>query len=199
VSVRPTLQSIQRAGFTVGGEPSVAIDLVDTLSLAESPVVDQLDGRDATWWELESPRLPDGPTPEAGPTRRLRSALREAFEAAIDGRVPEGWAVDSLNTFADSVPSSPRLVAGNDGWELMTRWHREHGGDARLAEVARDGIRLLADPRRRAQLRRCANPTCSMLFLAENSRRVWCTANICGNRIRVARHHREHSTGAARN
>ncbi|SDP87791.1 CGNR zinc finger domain-containing protein [Lentzea jiangxiensis] len=28
-----------------------------------------------------------------------------------------------------------------------------------------------------------------MLFLAENKRRVWCAANVCGNRARVARHY----------
>ncbi|WP_139810547.1 CGNR zinc finger domain-containing protein, partial [Mycobacterium avium] len=44
---------------------------------------------------------------------------------------------------------------------------------------------------------RCANPDCSMLFLATNPRRSWCTANICGNRARVARHYhrRTHTTG----
>lgn len=45
-------------------------------------------------------------------------------------------------------------------------------------------------------LRRCANPTCSMLFLAENKRRKWCTSNICGKRARVARHYeRTHTDG----
>jgi predicted RNA-binding Zn ribbon-like protein len=46
-------------------------------------------------------------------------------------------------------------------------------------------------------LRRCANPTCSMLFVAPNARRIWCTANICGNRTRVARHYeRTHAATA---
>ncbi|MFC9257709.1 CGNR zinc finger domain-containing protein [Amycolatopsis thailandensis] len=27
-----------------------------------------------------------------------------------------------------------------------------------------------------------------MLFVAANSRRVWCTPSLCGNRVRVARH-----------
>jgi predicted RNA-binding Zn ribbon-like protein len=27
-----------------------------------------------------------------------------------------------------------------------------------------------------------------MLFLAETKRRVWCASNVCGNRVRVARH-----------
>nr|WP_272925044.1 CGNR zinc finger domain-containing protein [Streptomyces sp. SID8377] len=44
-------------------------------------------------------------------------------------------------------------------------------------------------------MRRCANPECSMLFLAGNSRRKWCTGNICGNRTRVARHCRRSRAG----
>jgi predicted RNA-binding Zn ribbon-like protein len=72
---------------------------------------------------------------------------------------------------------------------IATRWHPEHGGNPNLAAIAREGIALLADPRRSSQLRRCANPTCSMVFIAENSRRMWCAPNVCGNRARVARHY----------
>jgi predicted RNA-binding Zn ribbon-like protein len=39
-------------------------------------------------------------------------------------------------------------------------------------------------------LRRCANPACSMIFIALNPRRSWCAPGVCGNRVRVARHHR---------
>ncbi len=69
------------------------------------------------------------------------------------------------------------------------RWHTEHGGNAGLAAIARETIDLLADPQRLQRLRRCANPACSMLFIAETKRRQWCTGNICGNRTRVARHY----------
>ena len=34
-----------------------------------------------------------------------------------------------------------------------------------------------------------------MLFLAETTRRQWCASNVCGNRVRVARHYqRTHGT-----
>ncbi|MFI5895409.1 CGNR zinc finger domain-containing protein [Actinoplanes sp. NPDC051513] len=62
----------------------------------------------------------------------------------------------------------------------------------RLAAVAGEAIALLADPERLELLRRCANPACSMVFLAENKRRRWCAPNVCGNRVRVARHHERH-------
>jgi predicted RNA-binding Zn ribbon-like protein len=192
MSITAALQRAQDAGFPMGGEPSVAIDLVDTLMRAVTPAVDLLEGKETTWWELQAGRVPHGPAPESMPTRRLRAALREALEARIDDGVPDPATVEELNAFADSVPSSPRLVVAGGDLRVDTRWHREHGGDPRLAAVARDGIALLADPERSAQLRRCASPTCSMLFLAENNRRIWCTPNICGNRTRVARHQQRH-------
>jgi predicted RNA-binding Zn ribbon-like protein len=174
----------------MGGEPSVAVDLVDTMMLAVEPPVDLLDDGADAWWDLQSSRLPDGASPDPVPSRRLRAALREVIEARIDGRAADPSAIDDLNSFADSVPSSPRLVAGEGELRVITRWHPEHGGNTRLAAIARDGISVLADPERSSRLRRCANPECSMVFLAENSRRIWCTPNICGNRARVARHYR---------
>ncbi|GAB3396362.1 hypothetical protein GCM10027568_30310 [Humibacter soli] len=196
MSVTLALDDVQRAGFPMGGEPSVALDLVDTLMQAVTPAVDLLEGRETAWWELQAGRLPEGPAPNSVPTRRLRMVLREAFEARIDQRSPDAATVEELNRFADAAPSSPRLVIDGDAVRVQTRWHREYGGDPRLAAVAREGIGLLADPVRANQLRRCANPECSMLFLAGNVRRVWCTPNICGNRARVARHHRRHTAKA---
>jgi predicted RNA-binding Zn ribbon-like protein len=35
-----------------------------------------------------------------------------------------------------------------------------------------------------------------MLFVAADTRRKFCTQNICGNRTRVARHYRRHRADA---
>ncbi|MGI5187549.1 CGNR zinc finger domain-containing protein [Promicromonospora sp. CA-289599] len=190
MSVSVSLGAMQDAGFPMGGEPSVAIDLVDTVMLAVDPSVDLLEDRAATWWKLQEARLPGGETPPGVAVRRLRGAIRSAFEARIEGRAPSASAVEDLNSFAASVPSSPRLEVGPEGLRAATRWHPEYGGNAKLAAIACEAVLLLSDPDRAARLRHCANPRCSMIFLAENSRRVWCTANICGNRARVARHQR---------
>lgn len=190
MSVSVSLDDMQGAGFPMGGEPSVAVDFVDTVMLAVDPSVDLLADHAKSWWRLQGARLPGGEEPPPVAVRRLRSAIRETFEARMVGRSPSAAAVEDLNSFAASVPSSPRLEAGPEGCRAETRWHPEYGGNAKLAAVAGDAVVLLADPVRAAQLRRCANTECSMIFLAENSRRVWCTANICGNRARVARHQR---------
>ncbi|MGH7911246.1 MAG: CGNR zinc finger domain-containing protein [Candidatus Dormibacteraceae bacterium] len=183
---------LQHGGFPMGGEPDISIDLVDTLMQAVEPPIDLLQTNPDGWWSLEAHRLPEGPAPDLVATQRLRAALRELFEARIDHRRAAPGALEDLNAFAGSVPTTPRLVVTDSGAHVATRWHSEYGGNPRLAGIARNAIALLGDPHRRDQLRRCANPGCSMLFVAENRRRVWCTPNICGNRARVARHHRRH-------
>lgn len=63
-----------------------------------------------------------------------------------------------------------------------------------LVVVATSLIDVLTGPAVR-RLRRCANPACSMLFIADDARRKWCMQNICGNRVRVARHYQRRLSG----
>jgi predicted RNA-binding Zn ribbon-like protein len=185
------LSDFQAAGFLMGAEPLVALDLVDTHALCLDPPKDFIAdeaGHDR-WWELEAGRLPGAPPPATSATRRLRSVLRGLFEAHLTGGTPDPQLIADLNAAAAAVPTSPRL----DGWgaqaQAGTRWHDDYNGHPGLAAIAGEAIRLLADRERLEKLRSCADPACSMLFLAENKRRVWCAANVCGNRARVARHY----------
>ena len=186
-----SLAEVQQAGFPMGGEPLVALDLVDTKMLVTDPPQDLIADPAAAgaWWHLQARRLPDGPAPDLAATRRLRTALRDLFDAHLEGRRPRPGSLDDVNAVAAAVPTSLRLAADDGAYREEVRWHAEHGGNAALAATARGAIELMADPHRLARLRRCANPNCSMLFLAETTRRQWCTPNICGNRTRVARHY----------
>ncbi len=49
-------------------------------------------------------------------------------------------------------------------------------------------------------LKRCANPTCTMVFYdtGKNSTRRWCRMSICGNHDKVARYRSHKSDGARR-
>jgi predicted RNA-binding Zn ribbon-like protein len=181
------------AGFPMGGEPLVALDLVDTLITAVEPPGDVIADpeRAARWWALEAGRLPDAPRPEDGATRRLRAAIRDLFDSHLEGREPQAASVADVNAFAAAVPTSNQLAVTATGPEAEVRWHTEHGGNATLAAIAREAIDLLTDPSQRERLRRCAAEQCSMLFLAENRRRVWCSSAGCGNRARAARHYRK--------
>jgi predicted RNA-binding Zn ribbon-like protein len=186
-----SLADVQAAGFPMGGEPLVALDLVDTRMLVTDPPQDLIaDPATAeAWWRLQSSRLPDGPPPGLPATQRLRTAIRDLFDAHLEGRSPRPGSVDDVNAVVAAVPTSLRLSAADGAYREEVRWHTEQSGNASLAATARGAIDLLADERRLAKLRRCANPNCSMLFLAETTRRQWCTPNICGNRTRVARHY----------
>jgi predicted RNA-binding Zn ribbon-like protein len=195
MTTRPDVNELLEAGFAMGGERLAALDLVDTEMLMTDPVTDLLATGEqrAKWWELQAGRLPDGPIPDVAATRRLRSAVREALDAQLTGRRPRATAIEDLNAASASAPQSVRL--GAEG-QLEVRYHPEYGGNAKLAAIARETIELLADPDQLALLRRCANPQCSMVFLAEHKRRQWCVGSTCGNRTRVARHYektRRHS------
>ena len=190
------LDDVQGAGFPMGAEPLVAVDLVDTLVTVADPPIDLIADpvQASKWWGLQAGRLPVGPEPDPTATRRLRTAIRDLFDAHLEHRDPRVGSIDDLNAFAAAAPVSLRLDGRGQDMHAQTRWHTEFGGNAALAAVAAEAIALLGDPSRRDTLRRCANPNCSMLFLARTTRRLWCTANICGNRTRVARHHQRSRT-----
>jgi predicted RNA-binding Zn ribbon-like protein len=186
-----TVDAVIAAGFLMGGERLVALDLVDTEVHVSKPTVDLIEEpeRYDAWWELQKNRLPAGPVPDMAASRRLRAAIREVLDAQLAGETPSATSVEDINAAAAGAPSSRRLVATRGGLGAETRWHAEYGGNPALAAIATEVIELMAEPARLSTLRRCANPHCSMLFLAEHKRRQWCVGSVCGNRTRVARHY----------
>ena len=178
--------------FAVIGEPIVAVDLINTVARPGSLAADDLltADRDAqAWWRIEGTRVPGGDLPDIRALRRLRTALRAMIEALIDGRpVPHGAMAD-LNFFMQSAPASARLLLTETGLRTEIQWHLEYGGNPRLAFIATQAAEFLSNPSKVSRLRRCANPGCSMIFIAVNPRRAWCAPGVCGNRIRVARHY----------
>jgi predicted RNA-binding Zn ribbon-like protein len=182
-----------RGRFAVIGEPIVAVDLINTGAVPGSPLADDLLSADRgaeAWWRIEGTRVPPGDLPDTRALRRLRSALRDIIEALVDDRPVPKASVSELNFFMVSAPAGTRLVLSPAGLRAETYWHREFGGNPRLAFIATQAAAFLSDPSQVRRLRRCANPACSMIFIAVNPRRSWCAPGICGNRVRVARHHR---------
>jgi predicted RNA-binding Zn ribbon-like protein len=147
------------------------------------------------WWRSQRARVPPADQPDTWALRRLRSALRDLIEALLDDRPIPKVSVCELNFFMQSAPTSTQLALTTAGLRAKTHWHREFGGNPRLAFIATQAAEFLSDPSQVLRLRRCANPACSMIFIAVNSRRSWCAPGVCGNRVRVARHHRR--TGGA--
>jgi predicted RNA-binding Zn ribbon-like protein len=174
--------------------------LADTVVTTTDPPNDLLvdDARARQFWALQAARLPAGAAPPSlAATRRLRDAIRAVLDARlVSERSPDG-AVAAINAAAAAAPTSPRLVIGTNGLTQDERWHATDAGLITLAAAAHSAIQLLTSDAV-GRLRRCANPACSMLFVAETPRRQWCTPNICGNRARVARHYRRSRTGSGR-
>jgi predicted RNA-binding Zn ribbon-like protein len=134
--------------------------------------------------------VPAGDVPDIQALRQLRSALRDIIEALVDDLPVPQAAVSDLNFFMQSAPASKRLRLTGTGLRVQTQWHGEYGGNPRLAFIAAQAAEFLSDPSKVSRLRRCANPACSMIFIAANPRRSWCAPGICGNRVRVARYYR---------
>jgi predicted RNA-binding Zn ribbon-like protein len=182
-----------RRRFAVVGEPIVAVDLINTVAAPGSATGEDLLSADRgaeAWWRVEAARVPGRDLPDIRALRRLRSALRDLIEALVDDRpVPQG-AVSDLNLFMQSTPVSTRLQPAGAGLRAETHWHREFGGNPQLAFIATQAAEFVSDPSKVSRLRRCANPDCSMIFVAVNPQRSWCAPGVCGNRARVARYYR---------
>jgi predicted RNA-binding Zn ribbon-like protein len=187
------VSAVGRGRYAVIGEPIVAVDLINTVAAPGSARGEDLLSADrgaAAWWRIEGTRVPGGDLPDIRALRRLRSALRDLIEALVDDRpIPQGT-VSRLNFFMQSAPTSTRLQPTGTGLRAETYWHREFGGNPRLAFIATQAAEFLSDPSKVSRLRRCANPVCSMIFVAVNPQRSWCAPGVCGNRARVARHYR---------
>jgi predicted RNA-binding Zn ribbon-like protein len=182
-----------RGRFALIGEPIVAVDLANTVAAPGSPAGDDLLSADRgaeAWWWIQRARVPRGDPPDIRSLRRLRAAIRAMIEALVDDRPVPPAPVSDLNFFMQSAPASTRLRLAGAELRAEKQWHPEFGGNSRLAFIATQAAEFLSDPSQVRRLRRCANPACSMIFIAVNPRRSWCAPGVCGNRVRVARHHR---------
>ncbi len=113
---------------------------------------------------------------------QLRGFLRAGFEVIADGGRPDtGWG-EELERRVARAPVAYRVSGG-----VLVPVPVGSAADALASLVALDALQLLASGEL-TTLRRCANPDCVLLFLAENERRKWCSMRLCGNRAKVARH-----------
>ena len=119
--------------------------------------------------------------------RRVRGALRELLDAAVERRPPQNAALREVNR-ALRAPYVIELVPASDGVSLDHRHEGDpiSGAMARLSEaVTRE---LTGD--NSSRLRVCANDECRWVFNDHSpaGRRKWCDMSSCGNRAKAARH-----------
>ncbi|MEP7360599.1 MAG: CGNR zinc finger domain-containing protein [Chloroflexota bacterium] len=190
---------------------SDGLDFVNTLSYNKGEATERLtDAPTAVSWlqhhallhqEMADAILADAADGEGEErlltrVRRVRDALRELLDAAVERRPPQSGALKEVNR-ALRAPYVIELVPAADGMSLDHR----HEGDpisgalARLSEaVTRE---LTGDNSRR--LRVCANDECRWVFNDHSpaGRRKWCDMSSCGNRAKAARHRERQKQKAA--
>ncbi|MEU8326329.1 CGNR zinc finger domain-containing protein [Nonomuraea sp. NPDC048881] len=176
------------------GEP-LALDLVNT----RAQDFDVLDTPEVfgNWLDRQAGRLTSvgGPytADDLGVVRELRAHVAAAVDAVRRGERPPGEAVGAINDAMRAAPAYGQLDVTDGG---LTKGARRDGDRlarllAQLAEAAAD---LLTDPAA-SRIRACEGPRCLMIFLPAHPRRRWCSPELCGNRVRVARHYQRHKTG----
>lgn len=117
--------------------------------------------------------------------KALREALYRIFLSESEGRGDAHEDMDLLNDWILRATGQRRLVAdGAVGW----RWCDGVSLDAVTFRVAMAATDLLLK-RDRRPVRACPGPHCGWLFLdtTKGGRRLWCSSQGCGTRVRVAR------------
>ncbi|WP_410538781.1 CGNR zinc finger domain-containing protein [Streptomyces sp. KL2] len=120
--------------------------------------------------------------------RRLREALRELSRACVAEEPYDEQAVAVVNRAARLAVSWPEFGERTEDGPVV-RWAEPDPHRILLGTVAVSGVELLTGPGRH-DVRACAAPGCILYFVRTHRRREWCTPG-CGNRVRVARHHRQ--------
>ena len=184
--------------FPLLGEP-VSLDLVNTRVRHGGADVDLLDTPSAlaAWLAAESGRLSWSGVVTAADLRAVRT-LRDAIAALLRARCvrarPPSGAMKVVNTALSASVPATRLAWTAKG----PRAERGSAGSRRdtlLRALALDALNILTGPDA-TLVRTCEHPDCVLRFLARNPRRRWCSASVCGNRARVARHYLRHRTNA---
>ncbi len=124
---------------------------------------------------------------EAARTLRFVRRLRASLRAALDPSITEPDAMRDLNEVLREAPGVLHLETSSRriGVSLAAT---APGAQLRLDIAAATMDIFHHDPNR---IRRCAGPTCVLLFLdvSKSGRRRWCDMAVCGNRAKVAAHH----------
>jgi predicted RNA-binding Zn ribbon-like protein len=198
---QPELHGFVPHGHQV--ELDTGLAFVNTLELERGELVDRLDSYAAAlrWFrdhdllhagmlEAELKRNdadPEGSERTLARIRRVRTAMRELTDAAVESRTPAQRDLDEINR-ALRTHYTWYLVPAHDGVSL----DHKHEGDPIAGALARltESVASEVSSGHPEQLRICANEDCRWVFsdTSRTGRRKWCDMATCGNRAKVARH-----------
>jgi predicted RNA-binding Zn ribbon-like protein len=116
----------------------------------------------------------------------LQASVWNVANAVVDHRPVAMADLDVLNERAARPSLVPRVTPGP-----ARSWAPKQSAAAVMSTVARDAIDVFGGPLA-ARLKRCEGARCSLLFVdtSRPGHRRWCSMDRCGNRAKVAAHHR---------
>lgn len=174
------------------------LDFINTNELARGRPVDLLEStRSALDWLHEHLGIDPAGVPESAAvlTRvvRVRSAFRELWDAAVEGRPADEAALRELNRVlrhrALLEVQANRSDAGATTYQLAQRTAGDPV-DGALARLAEPLALSLGSADAISRLRTCADDGCRYVFVdaSRTHQRRWCDMASCGNRAKAARH-----------
>jgi len=117
----------------------------------------------------------------------IRATLRQQFEQMAEGQFISDEFISLMEEYIAKAPFTyvwrGQLVALPIGQPIAQLY----------SYIAYDALTLLAEGKLK-QLTHCSNPECILLYIDESGRRKWCSMKICGNRQKVAKHHKNKPT-----
>lgn len=181
------------------GEP-LAIDLVNTRPQCADGVHDLLENATDTgiWLSAQLDRIDTVRQAEADrltehdvvQLHEARSAVRTALDPIRHGKRPPVAALHKLNDLQREAPAIEEM-RWHDGTVSTTRVRKGTRGRRLAARFAEAAAELFRNPAV-TTVRECDANQCVILFLPGKPRRRWCSAEVCGNRARVARYYQRH-------
>lgn len=185
------------------------LDLINTLELTDGKPDDQLATADAAVGffaghdlaheeDLRSQARREGDA-WLDRIREARAALRELWDAQVEGRAPDGHALRTLNAILEGGPRV-ELRATLAGVEVAHRHRNDDPTGEALARTAAPLVEAISAGES-VRFRICANDGCRWVFedTSRAGRRRWCDMATCGNRAKARRfrsRHRDAGGGA---
>jgi predicted RNA-binding Zn ribbon-like protein len=190
-------------GHAHAADLDTCLDFVNTLSYTDGfeveglPAVDDaiafLERRDLAHDEdLRKQIARDGDAAWLARLHAVRGALRETWDAQVDGRVPDQAALDTVNAVLREAPRI-ELVAGDDCCGIGHRHSADDATGEALAHLVEPFVKAIAAGDT-GRFRICANDGCRWVFedTSRGGRRRWCDMSSCGNRDKVRRYRSRH-------
>ena len=188
------------AGFVrVGGR--LAIDLLNTVSVRDSAVVDLLESPEdlPEWAEVVGVPYADEIGQRSGTAladlREFREVLREGLQRWREGEVPRHPLIARLNHELARDPRHVSLRLQDDS--LVTEMVSTGDPLDRLYADLAASLAMMLGRDDRSRYRACANETCRFTFYDDSKpgTRRWCSMELCGGRAKARAFRLRHGVG----